>query len=329
MICFRHIFIATLVLLLQAELLYAQVPYQTQIDTVAINKHKRAKEKCVYIVEQKYDSVTGKIPSSASFDTIIYTRYDKLGRETEFCYYDEDGTSNHTWLFYDKFGRVVRQLSANADSTDGFEERWYYGDGYQVVREDRFTRTGSKSELYHYTTFTYNLRGQLTSQWEYYVDGDSPEPRPDHFIAFTYNPAGMEILQVTRNGSGDTVYVDSTFYLGNTETYYENRYALIKDEQNGKATRVRRSYYAVSCDTANGVITNTYDQRFYDYRTGTERSRGCDTLISNLAGNVVETRGERYVEKISFNEKNEYLYTIRYNRAGQPITRRTAYTTYY
>jgi hypothetical protein len=296
----------------------AQVPFHTIPDTAAWNKRKKAKIQCEYTLEEKYDSVTGQIAPGASRDTITYTRYDKSGREIEFCYFDDEGASHHTWSFYDKFGRLKRQLSTNADSTDGFEDRWIYGDGYQVVREEHLERKGSSSELYRYITFTYNSRGQLTLQWEYSVH-ENEEPRADQFTAFTYNAAGMEILRVTRDGAGDTMYVDSTFYRGNAKNYYQHRYVLNKSERDGKIKWVQRSYYAVTCDTANGLITNTYDQRFYDYQTGAEKQRSAVTLISNFAGNTIEARTENSVEKYSYNEKDEYLYTIVYNRSGQPI----------
>jgi hypothetical protein len=325
----RFTFYLFVLLVLPAHELPAQVPFYTIIDTAECNKRKAQKLKCRYSLEQKYDTVSGKIFAKDKVDTVLYTRFDEQGRETEFCYYDE-GVSNHVWLFYDSLGRVYRRLSADADSANGFSDTWYYNDSNQVVREESFTLTDRQAEQFSATQFQYNRQGQLISQAQYYTD-PGEEERLDRRDFFYYDSLGREILTVTLNEKNDTMYIDSTFYTGHL-SHSERMYAMTyyaRVREGEFQPKILRGDYYVTGDTVDKTIVHTYQFRLYNYETGSVKYASADTIVSRFNGNLIVVYGKDGVTRYWYNEKGQFQYNILYDRRNHPIKKRTEYCTYY
>ncbi|HTF02949.1 MAG TPA: hypothetical protein VK826_02955 [Bacteroidia bacterium] len=302
------------------QVVVAQVPYETKIDSASLLRHKREKVLVSYWLEQKYDSVAGTIPDNAPVDTVGYHRYDREGRHVESWTYDDEHIQRYWRWYYDSLGRVIKRVRTNADSTDGHVYRWYYNDAGQVVREDIFRIKEKTTEQLFYRTFAYDSAGRLTIEKTFFIEeqgGGAWHEQSDYY----YNDSGLEILNIVTHRNRDTLTVDSTFYFGNRNNYTKRGYFVRKDES-GQNVSTPFSLNKATRDTMNGLETSTYYFCMYDLGTGEPEKIYADTVVCYSDRRTVEERGS-LILKYTYTKKDKLLHWIVYNRRNQPLKKCT------
>ncbi len=301
----------------------AQVSYYTRIDSAEMLEMREKKIKIRYSLKQPFDSVTGKLNTKGPFDT-TYTEYDRMGRELQFSSVDNEGVRYHSFLFYDLTGKVVRHFHFQLDSTSGYVHYYTYNDKGQVVRELACKRDNSREVPYKEDTFYYNESGQLIRQESYYVrDNDSRKLESTHLFSYFSGAENLEI-EVHLRANGDTFNVDSTYRNRYNKSYHHRGVHYQSNNRNKPNSKILVCDYGLTIDTMGARVKRTHVAKFFDYDHGKLNQLDTDTSFYDRHENLMESRGEKYIDIFFYDDNGEYDFMIRYNRQYQPLYRRTA-----
>lgn len=313
-----------ILLLLASSYACAQVPYTTILDTAEMKKIRDKKIKYEYDIRVPFDSVTGNLTKGAKPDT-TYSLYDRMGREIDFSYLDDDGERQHNYVFFNPKGQAYREMSVNDDSTDGFVDYWKYNDRGQVISEISYERVGKKEIPFSATEFIYDESGRLKTQRDYIINDDGSKEK-DGSVAYTYSKGYT--IRYGIGLKGDTQYVDSSIHADSEGDYWSRRYIYTKTSS-GKFKKRMVSFTESRTVNLGSRNRSTILSRYYDYQTGKLEQEYIDTSYSDRNDNLLETRDPAGYEKFIYDDRGKLEYSIRYNRANQPLMRRTEVFVYY
>lgn len=319
----KHSCLLVLFLLIACIKTNAQIPYDILVDSMRMREMHEKKIMVDYIISVPFDSVTGKLKKELAADT-NYTRYDREGRELEFRYVNDEDKEWHVYKFYDAQGRVVRKLSCNSDSTDGFVEYWEYNRNSQVVSQKSCERQGSSENPFKKIEFLYDDNGVLSSHIEYFtLTGKLNE------TVHYYYSGGYEV-RVCLSANGDTSYVDSSriHSVAAREGNYDVRYNYVKS-RNGHYSRTLVSKYTSTYEDLGSRKKCTMVSSCYNYRTGELELQSTDTTYDDRNGKLIESRRSDGYTKYFWDSDGSLDYFINYNRQNQPLEKVTESFRYY
>ena len=164
--------------------------------TSGVNNYKETYE---------YDEAGDRTGRMDYFDDDLYRRweyeYDEAGRLKHYSVYNGDGDicgyEDHVYE-YDEAGNVIKDVTsgydtAGADSTNG---SWYYTDEDQY----QYDKTGNiekethywNGDLFYWSEWEYDEKGQLLTEIEYYDDGVSIRTKDE----YEYDSDGKRIKRI-------------------------------------------------------------------------------------------------------------------------------------
>jgi hypothetical protein len=301
----------------------AQVPSETILDTAAMRQMREQKIMYKYSISVPFDSVTGKLTEGAKPDT-TYWKYDRMGREIEFSYVNNEKKRWHIYSFFDTNGKLVRKFSCNTDSTDGFIDYWTYNSKGQVVKEVSCDRAGSAEVIFHYQEFDYDDSGRLATHREYYPD----DTEPSKYSQYSYS--GEYVIRISFGTKGDTNYLDSSriHSIALRDGYYSARYNYNRS-WDGKYSRTLVSKFTSVNENLGSRKRRTTLSSFYDYGSGKLRLQYTDTTYVDRHDQMIEARYTTGYTKYFWKKDGTLDYFIKYNRKNQPLERTTNAFRYY
>ncbi|MCL2711149.1 MAG: hypothetical protein FWE95_09745, partial [Planctomycetaceae bacterium] len=259
--------------------------------------------------------VNGITSSSTNYTRrSVYAWYDNAGRQTAEADYGSGGTN---WSYYAK---PARPSSAPASSSASL-----------LLTKTAYNATTGRLETTtdpagRNSRTTYNALGQITNQWQNYINGSSTAADQDVETRFTYDGLGSILTMTAVNTTGNQV----TKYL------YENAidaslqtnaiYPDSTDTTSSGTDQVKTAYYldgnVKTITDQNGTLrTFTYDnQRRLTADTVTTLGTNVDGTVRKI-GRTYAWNGA-LASVVSYNASNAILDEIKYEyNANQKLYR--------
>ena len=235
----------------------------------------------------------------------VYYWYDKAGRETVQADYGSGGAN---WAYYAK---PARPGSAPASSSAS----------YLVTKTAYNANTGrvdlSTDPMGRNSKMTFNALGQITNQWQNYINGSSADADKDVETRFTYDGLG-NILTLTAvnaaTGNQVTTYLYGDLYNASLET--NTIYPDSTDTNASGTDQVKTTYFL------NGDVKTITDQngtlRTLSYDSQRRLSADNVTTLGSNVDGTVRKIGRTYTwngalaSVASYNASNAILDEIKY-----------------
>lgn len=311
----RKLILLFLLSLLTAHFSFAQSDRKLQYNREECAQRKKEKQESKIILSYPYDDATGKFSEQA--DTVSITRYDKEGREISYAYI-HSGKWNYSYTFYDASGLIRRILSCTRDSAiEAFINVYEYDSQQHLTCEKCMRRERKTDRIFMITSCTWNKDGCLVQE-SVQTDHDGQGMIPGQTTHYVCNEKSKPVLayQVEENGI-DTTGIDSLFYTADGLVSKMVRYGRMYLPYESK-TPVKISFWQCTSVKEGKNTRMIFESALYDYAARKLGPVDSTVTISNASGQILEDYSPKGSRKLFYGKKKNFLYAIRYDKAGKP-----------